>query len=285
MPGPTGNLQNAEGKTPPPAPRVSSEGLLRYRWLLAFLALAFVLLATWISCRFNFIVLDFMTRGQVSIKESFLRHRGAGNSFFKISVLYFMASILLFLLLLLLIVLVAKLKMGLMLVVLIPLMLLMILTAVWVMLVVVDFILPIMYQERLSVLGAVDKFFDFEPPIRDIVVYLLLKTGLGIAVLIIAGLGILAAGLVLMFAVAFAGFLFVALSGFLAAALPFLKPLLAAAGFILLVGSIFCTMVVIGMVTLPVAVFFRALALGYLSRLIPAYDLLKARGSNEPALS
>lgn len=239
-------------------------------------SVALIVFFLWLSCRFNFVLLDTIISGKPAIKEPFKKYKEAGNSYFAWTLAFLGISLLvlstaglagagLWV--------IAKGNAGLSVVSWIfagfPAFI-MILAIIVVGATMHDFVLPIMYREKIPAMRALDKFlkagaFRFGKVLQ----YLFVVFGLWIFATILQGLvGILAAigGLIAGGIVAIPGFI-------LFKALPFLKLPLIVLGGLLAIAFILAVVVVIGIVMLPVAIFFRVLALAYLTRLYPECDL------------
>jgi hypothetical protein len=249
-------------------------------WLVALLIVSSIALAVffmWFAARFNFILLDVLITGQDAIKEPFGRHREPGTSYFKWSLAILgisVGSVLLAALFIATAMAILKWNavIGVLFMILAVFLVLAVLLALGVIGAVVrDFILPIMYSEKIPVMAGIDRFME-SPALSfgKVVKYLLITLGLGILAAIVQGIvGILAAicGLIAGAIVAIPGF-------FLVKALPLLKfPLILLGGFTA-AALILAVIVVVSMVMLPVAIFFRMFALTYLTRLYPKCDLL-----------
>ena len=102
-------------------------------------------------------------------------------------------------------------------------------------------------------------------------IYLLLKLGFGIVAGIITSIVVVIAGIVGLIV----GLLFMVPGAFIAKAIPLFQPLLIGMGVGVLFVGILALVILVGLVTLPIPIFFKAFALTYLVRLIPEYNLLK----------
>lgn len=239
-------------------------------WLVLIpLVLASVLSFMWLSARFNFILLDLMQNREVGIKASFQNHKLIGNSYFLWALCYTVVVIGSVLAMVVLIALLAA-SVKLLLWLAIPLLILLIFAVVVIGVLVVDFVLPIMYQDKIRCMEACRKFLSLKPAKGQIAIYFLMKIALGVASTIIA--------FIVGFVVALAFIILALLIGvpgvLLATAVTSLKTVLTVVGIILLIPAILAMIVLIGMITLPIPIFFRAFALAYLAKLIPQYDLL-----------
>lgn len=233
------------------------------------LVIFLVLLFLWLSARFSFIFLDLMVRGEPSIKEGFRTFRSLGNSFFRWSLgfaaigicgllipvligaaLWSFAKWLLFLL--------------------IPLTFLFVLAFVLIGVLTGDFVLPIMYRDGVGTMAGWKRFLSLRPAFGQIALYLLIIIGLGIAAGILALIAAIAIGIV---AVLIG--LVIALPGALMVnAVPFLKPILIVLGVLAAIALIVFLILLMGLLTLPIPIFFRAFALSYLVRFGGQYNLL-----------
>lgn len=241
------------------------------------LALGLWVVLLWLFCRFNFVLLDAVTMREMKIGESFRRHREIGNAYFKWGMVFFVVSIGAILAIALAVSLAFKITKGnlalgpsagivggLLIVVLA-------LAVIVISMLVRDFVCPMMYREKISVMSALNrcvrsKTFSF----GNILKYILIILGLGIVagfaqaiVAVVAAIG----GLIVGGIVAAPGL-------FLIKAVPFLKVPLLIGGILLGVGLVFSIIVVIGMIMLPVSIFFRMFALTFLTRVCPDCDLL-----------
>lgn len=270
--------QDAQPLPPVPKPKINT-GLviLMVAGALVF-GISFFLFFTWLSARFHFILLDVLVERRDAIRAPFREHREIGNSFFKWSIGFLAISLGVILILLLLagvLVGIAKGNPGLIILTVVAAGLL-ILGAIILMMIIgillSDFVAPIMYSEKIPTAEAFNKFleaddFSFGAAIK----YLLVLLGLWIFAGIVQTVVTIVVGLcgLIVGAICFIPGLL------LAGVLPFLKIPLAILGGFLLVALILAVGVMIGMIMLPVAIFFRTFALSYLTRLYPDCDLLK----------
>ncbi len=253
-------------------------------WLVAgavCLVLGFMFFSTWLSSRFSFILLDTVTKRNASIREPFREHRELGNSYFKWSLAFL--GILVGTLLVL--GLVSFMLFGIakghtaMIILLGILMGLLVIAFILGMSVtgtaMRDLVLPIMYREKIPAMVALNRFLDANTfAFGKVFQYVLVIFGLGIVASIAQGIvsvvvalcGLIAGGIVVV-----PGF-------FLLKALPLLKLPLIILGVLVVIAVILAVIIAIGMVMLPVAIFFRIFALSYLTRLYPDCDLLGLTG-------
>jgi len=243
-----------------------------------FLGLGFTAFFLWLSSRFNFVLLDALVSKEATIREPFKKHKEAGNSYF----VWLLAFVGIGLAALLLAGIVAVLSVGITKwqpVLGIPVMVLAGLFALAVVLAMIfagivmrDFVLPVMYREKIPAMDAMNKFLEADTfAFGKVFQYLLVVLGLWILAAIaqsIVGILIALGGVIAGGIVAIPGVL-------LLKALPFLKLPLIIIGVLLAVALILAVMTVIGMIMLPVAIFFRVFALAYLTRLYPECDLLE----------
>jgi hypothetical protein len=241
---------------------------------LGFIFVAFLM---WLSSRFNFVLLDAVLTQEPAIKGPFRKHREAGNSYFVWTLLFTGIGLVAFLLGGLLVVL----SLGIMKwspVLGIPLMILgglfalaVIVTMVSVGTIMRDFVVPIMYREKIPVMSALNKFLKTGAfTLGKVSRYLLVIFGLWILATVIqsiVGIFALIGGMI-------AGGLMAIPGLILFKILPFLKIPLIILGSLAAIALLLAVIVVIGMVLLPVVIFFRVFALTYLTRLYPECDLL-----------
>jgi hypothetical protein len=251
--------------------------------IAGMIALGFVFLIffLWLSSRFNFVLLNTIVARGSAIKEPFKRHKEAGNSYF-IWILAFWGGMAAAFLI------VGMIGMGLLWIakghVILSttlgiffgiLLLMIILVTVFAGVVMHDFVLPVMYYEKIPAMSAMDKFLEADTfAFGKVFQYLLMIFGLWILAVIVQGIvGIIAAigGVIAGGILAIPGIV-------LLKALPLLKLPLIILGSLVAIALILAVIVVIGMVMLPVVIFFRVFALAYLTRLYPECDLLGFAG-------
>jgi hypothetical protein len=228
--------------------------------LLIFLGILWM----WLSSRFNFILLDFMKTRELSIRKSFSERRTLGNSYFKWSLGFLALTIGIGFLLMIPIVIGPAL-----LIVSIPLVTVLGVVAAVIGTCVPDFVLPIMYQDQRLCMDSCKRFLSLKPGIGPIALYLLLKIGLGIAAAIVS----MIVALLIFLAILIVGLMIGLLGNGLIAMIPALKGLLTVLGVIFLILGTLCALIAIGVATLPIPIFFRALSITYLVRLLPDYNL------------
>ena len=258
----------------------SKANLIGVLWIAAgimSLGFTFVAFLMWLSSRFNFVLLDAVLTREPAIKGPFRKHSEAGNSYFVWTLLFTGIGLVAFLLGGLLVVL----SLGIMKwspVLGIPLMILgglfalaVIVTMVSVGTIMRDFVVPIMYREKIPVMSALNKFLKTGAfTLGKVFRYLLVIFGLWILASVIqsiVGIFVLIGGMI-------AGGLMAIPGLILFKILPFLKIPLIILGSLAAMALILAVIVVIGMVLLPVVIFFRVFALAYLTRLYPECDLL-----------
>jgi len=253
-------------------------------WVLAaggvLLVAGLGLLFVWLSCRFNFVLLDVLVTRSVSIREPFRQNKETGNSYFKWSLAFLaigfgmivcagLATAFLVGLL--------KGQVGLRILigvgggsVTLALFLLMIFTGM----VARDFVSPIMYREKISAKEAWGRFLRAETfYVQAIVKYFFVMMGLGLVASVlqsVVSVVIVLVGLVAGGVLAVPGIILIKI-------IPLIKIPLMVLGAGLGLGLILAAIVVIGMVLLPVSVFFRMFALTYVTRLYPDCDLLDCK--------
>ena len=247
---------------------------------IGFVALAVFFL--WFSSRFNFVLLDTIVTRKPAIKGPFKKHKESGNSYF--------AWILAFLGIMLAVFLIVGLMglgllgiakghvtlsvaLGIFAGILLPVILS---GMIFIGIVMRDFVLPVMYCEKIPALSAMNKFLEADTfAFGKVFQYLLVIFGFWILAMIIQGIvGILAvvAGVIAGGIVAIPGIV-------LLKALPLLKFPLIILGSLVAIVLVLAVIVVTGMVMLPAAIFFRVFALAYLTRLYPECDLLGFSGN------
>jgi hypothetical protein len=140
-----------------------------------------------------------------------------------------------------------------------------------------DFVLPVMYREKIPAMGALNKFLEAGTfSFGKVFQYLLVVFGLWILAMIaqsIVGIFAVIGGVITGGIVAIPGVI-------LFKALPILKIPLIVLGSFAVIALILAVIVVIGMVMLPAVIFFRVFALAYLTRLYPECDLLGFSGKS-----
>jgi hypothetical protein len=235
----------------------------------------------WLSSRLNFVLLDTIVTGEPSFKEPFKKHKEAGNSYFVWSLVFLGLSA--FILLVtglagagLLMVVKGNTGLSMMsgiftgtLAIIILLAIIAIGTAMH------DFVLPIMYHEKIPAMKAVNKLLKTgRACFLKIFQYLLVILGLWVLAMILQSIvGILVAigGLIAGGMVAIPGIVLIK-------TFPLLKLPLIIFGSFVAMGLVLAVFLVISMVMLPVVIFFRVFALAYLTRLYPQCDLLGFSG-------
>lgn len=254
--------------------------------LLVLLAIAFFVLFAWLSARFSFIFLDLMVHRDVRIRDSFRMHKPLGNSYFLWSLGFLGVGVAIFLIVILVTALATALAKA-FLILFIPLLILLILLVIGFVVIgvlVYDFVLPVMYRDGIRTMDALRKLISLKPKAGEIGLFILLLIGFGILAFILALVLTVVVGL----ATVIVGFLVGLLGSLIVGAIPFLKPILVFIGFLVLVVGILGAIVLLGLITLPIPVFFRAFTLSYLARLVPEYNLLDlpfSDSSPPPALS
>ena len=245
---------------------------------MAALGIGIFVLFLWISSRFNFVLLDAIVTREPMIKEPFKKHKEIGNSYFVWALVFAGISLGALLLAGLVLALSAgitkwNLAIGIPFVILGGFLALLALLAMIVVGIAMrDFVVPIMYREKISAMGAVKKFLGTDAfNLGRTFQYLLVIFGFWILAMILQSIvGVLAVigGVIAGGIVAIPGILVIK-------ALPFLKVPLIILGSFVGIALVLAVIVVIGMVMLPMVIFFRVFALAYLTRLYPECDLLE----------
>ncbi len=245
--------------------------------LLGIGLVALMVFFLWLSSRFNFVLLDTLVTQEPVIKKPFKKHEEAGNSYFKWLLAFLGISLGVFLVIGLIgagLLGIAKGHMALSITlgIFIGFLALVILLGIIIIGILMrDFVLPVMYREKIPAMSALNKFLKAEAfAFGKVFRYLLVILGLWILATIIQSIvGILAVigGVIAGGMVAIPGVI-------LLKALPLLKLPLIVLGSLVAIALILAIIVVVGMVLLPVVIFFRVFALAYLTRLYPDCDLL-----------
>ena len=245
------------------------------------MGISFAIFFMWLSCRFNFILLDTIVTGNTAIRGPFREHREIGNSYFKWSLAFFgilLGAVLILGVLGIVLFGVVKGHIGWIILagILAGLLLLAFFLGMMVIAATMEnLVLPIMYREKIPAMSALNQFLEIETfAFGKVFQYLLVIFGLGIVASIAQGLVSILMGL----AGLVAGGIVIIPGIFLVQALPLLKFPLIILGAFVVIAILLAVIVGIGMVMLPVAIFFRAFALAYLTRLYPACDLLEFSG-------
>ncbi|MBN1687799.1 MAG: hypothetical protein JW893_01720 [Candidatus Omnitrophica bacterium] len=223
---------------------------------------------TWLGARLNFVFLDLMTKKEISIRQSFREQKQTGNSYFLWLIGFFAA--LLFCLLLFFGAGVLARQNAFLIFAIVVLGAGSILTAAVLSICISDFVLPLMYQDRIPTLKAIGLFFSYRPRIKQIALYLGVKLLLGI----VAMVAVVIVSLIIGLLAGIVSFLVVMVGLGLVAMIPFLKPGLFVVGLGFAVLAFIVVFISIGMLTLPAPIFMKAFALNFLIRFCPGYHLL-----------
>ena len=264
----------------------ASEQAGKLLWALPFIiaagavALAFFLLLLWLYSRFTFIFLRAVARNDVSIKIPFQENRFVGNSFFKWNISVFIAVGGLIMIMVLLLMAGVFLLQDAAIVVkalcaaLWGLMLFFIILAlILVNIIARDLVLPVMYKEKMGVMGGWRQVLNIVSSdkvgfIKYVLLKALLRIGAGIIAVVISvvvllmlliPLGILAGLLFsvsLLMPLAVKVFYYIFLAG-------------------LAVLALFILLFIMNIVLLPIPVFFRTFSLKFLARMDERYNLFQ----------
>ncbi len=244
-------------------------------------AVGFGVLFIWLSCRFNFVLLDVLVTRAVSVRESFRRHQEIGNSYFGWSLAFLgigLGAIAITGLLMGILIWLAKGHLALSVPAAIVgglLIVALLLAMIVIGLVAHDFVSPIMYREKISTKEAWHKFFRAgTSKVRKVVQYILAVMGLTIVASIVQTV----VSLVAMLAGLIAGGVLLIPGILLVIVIPSLKVPLIVLGAGLGLALIVIVLAVIGMAMLPASIFLRMFALTYVMRLCPDCDLLNFKG-------
>lgn len=237
----------------------------------------FTIFFLWISSRLNFVLLNTLVTKDTSIKETFRASKETGDSYFGWTLIFWGASFFVLLMVALagaFLFAAAKGNTGWIAMIGIPLGSL---TFIFILAIIAigtamhDFVLPIMYREKIPAMEAVNKFLKVGMPgFRKIAQYLLIIFGFWILATIlqaIVAFFMAAGGLIAGGILAIPGIILIKV-------IPFLKIPLIILSIFIAVALILAVIMVIGMVMLPAVIFFRVFALAYLTRLYPECDLL-----------
>ena len=220
-------------------------------------ALLLLLIFLWLSARFSFIFLDVLTHPEHSIASSFQNFRSLANSYFIWS-MGLIGAVLATLLITMGAVQWAR-----------PVAWIFVLGAVFVVLgcsfigfIFRDFVVPIMFHDQLGTWDAWSQFWRVKPPFGELLLYILLRLGLGI----VAGIAILILGTLMRLVLFGVGLTIAFFGGIVMSWFPAFASFfdfLTGAGTIVLAIAI---MLGIGLAALPVAIFFRLFSIYYLKR-------------------
>lgn len=242
---------------------------------------ALIVFFLWLASRLNFVLLNTLVTQEPLIAEPFKQNKELGNSYFRWSLVFWGVSASIFLFMgtigmALLVVGKVNASLGMTLGVFVaPLALLITLAIITIGTLMHDFALPIMYREKISAMKAMHKFLNIgKANSGKIFQYLLIIFGFWILatvvqmiVAVFVALGALIAGGIL----TIPGIILIK-------TLPFLKiPIIVLAIFAIIM-LILAAVTVVGMIMLPVAIFFRVFALAYLTKIHPDCDLLGFSG-------
>lgn len=241
------------------------------------LVLGFGVLFVWLSCRFNFVLLDVLVTRAVIIRESFRQHKIVGDSYFKWSLAFIsIGFVMISITVLVAVGLIGFFKghgiLGITVGILGGLLVLaMILTMIITGVVAHDFVTPIMYREKIPMKEAWNKILHAGAfHIQKIIYYILIVIGFAIAAAVLQAI----VSVVVMLGGLVVGGIVVVPGIFLIKIIPVFKVPLIILGVVLGVGLLLIVCVAVAMVMLPASIFFRAFALTYLTRFYPDCDLL-----------
>lgn len=253
---------------------------------LIFVFILFFFLFTWIFSRFSFIFIEAVVKNEASIKKPFRENRRLGNSYFLWNITIGIISLTLAgalgLFMYLSLSRIGVFSQGIqaggmkILLAILPFIVFIgIIGIIFVFLtfVVNNFILPVMYKDKMTILKAwrpVLKILNENK--RSVFLYLLIKAGLMIAVFILAGLvGMLVSFSLLLPAGLSAGLIFLGYRSMPVFLHPAYIAILIIIGLPLFLAAGFC----LNCIFLPIAVFFQTFTLKFLSRIEGRYDLFE----------
>lgn len=238
-------------------------------WIIAgviLIGLPLMFLFMWLASRFQFILFSFLTRGDLAIRRGFTAYREIGNSAFVTSlVLFFVVFGSLLLPVGLFFLGPIGIFMGVLAVIL------WILAVVALGLVISDFIIPIMFSQNVKFKAAVRLFREQKFNVGQIILYYLVKLGLGI----VAAIALAFLGLIVVIALGIP----VGIGVVLALALIKSAAVLKIIGLILfsvfVLAGIVAMIVGVGLVSLPVHIFFQCFRLAFVTKLLPNIRLFQ----------
>lgn len=234
----------------------------------------------WLYSRFKFIFLSSVVKNDASIKAPFRENKKTGNSFFKWNILFLISIFGIFLLMILILIvgililknpsLIWKISLALLwgLLILCELIPIVILNVI-----VLDLILPIMFKDNIGIVNAWKVILPvMKSEKSNFTKYILIKLGLMIITAITIGL--------IFMAVIFSLFAQFGILGGVLYSVSFALPKVIRLGYFiflfLLSLIIFIAIILLmGLVLLPIPVFFRTFSLKFLARVDEKYDLFR----------
>jgi hypothetical protein len=250
---------------------------------MVVLGAGFVLFFLWFSSRFNFVLLDTIVTRELAIRDLFKKHKKEGNSYFAWMLAFLGIVLAAFLIIGLvgmgfLVIAKGNAALSLTLGIFAAILLLVIfLGMICIGIVMRDFILPVMYREKIPATNAIHKVMKGGKFVfGKLFQYLLVILGLWILAMIVQSI----VAILVVVGGAIAGGLVVIPGILLIKVLPLLKLPLIILGILVGLALVLAVIVVIGMVMLPVVIFLRVFALAYLTRLYPECDLLGFSGKD-----
>lgn len=217
-----------------------------------------MLFMTWLNARFNFILIEFLVQKKLTIRRSFTQNRDLGDGLFKFN-LFFLAGNILFLICMIGLFFLGPIGIFFGVVGLIMGVLTMVVIAIGVN----DFVIPLMYHQKLTTVQAARFFWEQNFEWGKIFKYYLAKIGLGIVSSILVGI----LSLIVAFAVIIPAGIVLALLVWLVKA----KLLLSVLLFILFAIALVLLILIISLVALPCHIFFQCFRLAFVTHLLPQF--------------
>jgi hypothetical protein len=256
-----------------------------------FVGLVFVF--SWLSARFTFIFLDDTLKNDASIYVPFYRYKQEGNSLFTFNLFWGMAFLVLICLAFATIS--NSLDLGYFftkdifsfmsqnilftfVLVVIALVACLFFTFTY------DFVVPIMYHDRIKIIPAWRIVFaKFKNNKKNFLLYLILKIGLSICAIIMAIAVYLIAAVIVFLILLAGGLIFYALGQFAIKAIPLLAYFFYALAIFMGIIFLFFLFILLLVVMVPVAVFFRIFSIKFLENIDINYNFFPSRGDTVTA--
>lgn len=244
----------------------------------------FFFIMMWLSCRFDFIFLEAVTKNSASIKKPFKENKVLGNSLFLFYIVFtFIAGVLFCLIGLPCVFTLVKagafikgstLGFWKIFFICLPyacLAITLFIAQLMIFFVIKDFVLVVMFKEKIRFIPAWGKTLKvIYPDISSFALYFLIKIGLGVCALIAQGI----LRLIAIIALLIPGFIVGMVLSFLYHLFPVsLRFLFILVSFLVFSGPALFLIYCVICLNLPFAVFFRALSVKFFARISPEYDL------------
>lgn len=227
------------------------------------IGLPILILSMWLSSRFQFILLNFLTHQDLAIRSAFGHYRELGNSLLAFSWIFIVAMLggvgLL----------IVPMLLGPVGIVLSIILILVFLLAVIVtMCAVNDFIVPLMFHQNLKIRDAARLFWNQDFDLGQIFIYYLVKIGIGIVASIALGI----VSLVIFLIVGIPAGIGIALAIWMMKSIVALKILSIAIMVIVGVIAIAAILLGLGLISLPVHIFFQCYRVAFVTKLLPSFQ-------------